>query len=123
MRIKVYGYSDDLIEFESNLGSIPYFKKRNTCSEIDCYEQAYRITFTDSTKIVIQYGKPGLNGVWDIIIEKIGNTPYLKLMQCFDNNADDYSDVLDIEADDIKSIKPCKRKEIFYNMEETTNEG
>lgn len=121
MRIKVYGYSDDLIEFESDSGSIPYFKGK--AQEIDTWEQALRITFTDGTKVVVQYGKEGLGGIWDIIIEKIGTTPSIQIDRCFNNEKSEYSDILIIEVDDIKSIRPCKRKEIFYAMEGTTNEG
>lgn len=121
MRIKVYGYSDDLIEFESNIGSIPYFKGR--AQEIDSGGQASRIIFADGTKVLVQYGKEGLGGIWDIIVEKIGTTPFIQLDRCFNDDTTGYSDILIIEVDDIKLIRPCKRKEIFYNMGETTNEG
>lgn len=121
MRIKVYGYSDDLIEFESDSGSIPYFKGK--AQEIDTWEQALRITFTDGSRVLVQYGKEGLGGIWDIIVEKIGTTPFIQLDRCFNEDKTGYSDILIIEVDDIKLIKSCKRKEIFYNMEETTNEG
>lgn len=83
--IRVYGYSDDLVEIEGAFAD-----------EIGCYNRNVRIAFRDGTKILIGYGKPGL-GVWWIVVEKQGTAPQ-KLTVCEDEDAEIYSDIFEIDS-------------------------
>ena len=85
--IKVYGYSDDIVEIEHSNGG---------ATEIDCYERNVRIVFRDGTKILIGYCKPGL-GVWWIEVEKQG-TAKQTLTICEDEDAEIYSDIFEIDS-------------------------
>ncbi len=59
MATKVYGVSDDLVEFEGDL-----------YGEVGCYgtdeedRLGILIAFSDGTVLAARYGKPGLGGVW-----------------------------------------------------------
>jgi hypothetical protein len=85
--IKVYGYSDDIVEIEHSKGGV---------TEIDCYERNVRIAFRDGTKILVGYCKPDL-GVWWIVVEKQGTAPQ-KLTICEDEDAEIYSDIFEIDS-------------------------
>ena len=85
---KVYGYSDDILCFEYENGS---------ADEIGCYDEIVIASFTDGTKIRAKYGKEN-KGIWSIEVIKKG-TAKQKLTLCNDENADIYSDVLEIEAE------------------------
>ena len=87
--IKVYGASDDLVEVEG--AAYP-------ADEIGCYGGDVFLVFTDGTVAKVSYPKsPGL-GVWKIELENIG-TAKKTLTECFDEDADPYSDVLEIDAE------------------------
>ena len=101
--LKIYGYSDDLIEVENS----NYFK--NKAPEIDCYDTAARLYFTDGTVIRMQYGKPE-GAIWEIKIEKEG-TADKNLHICINENESIYSDVLEIDAE-LSQYRFCKYKEI-----------
>lgn len=83
--IKVYGYSDDLVEIEGDFNE-----------GIGCFDKNVRIAFKDGTTILIGYCKPNL-GVWWIVVEKQGTAPQ-KLTVCEDEDAEIYSDIFEIEA-------------------------
>lgn len=87
--IKVYGYSDDLVEIEGTA----YIN-----DEIGCYKSDVRIFFYDETQIRVSYGKPGHGGVWGITVENRG-TAEQRLTECFDADAEIYSDVFEIDAE------------------------
>ena len=92
--IRVYGYSDDNLV----LDGAPY-----PADEIDCFDQDVVIDFDDGTQIRAGYSKPNL-GVWYIKVENKG-TATQKLTECFDEDADLYSDVFEIEAKYVKHRK------------------
>jgi hypothetical protein len=96
---KVYGASDDLIEIE---GSIK--------DEIGCYDEIVTIKFSDGTKATIKYCKEHNNeiiGVWEIkVIEK--GTSFIELQECFDEDAEIYSDVLVLD-DKVRFYKHTKQ--------------
>ena len=89
--VKVYGYSDDLVEIEKIDGG------KYEYDEIGCYEKNVRLRFADGTVIIIGYCKPNL-GVWWIKVEQKG-TANQRLTICEDEDADPYSDVFEIDAD------------------------
>lgn len=89
---KVYGYSDDCLEIEG--AAYPN-------DEIDCYDRDVIVDFDDGTQIRAGYGKPGYGGVWGIKITRYGTAQH-QLTECFDENADPYSDVFKIDAKVVK---------------------
>lgn len=101
--VKVYGYSDDLVEIEGS-----GYKER----EIDCYEKDVRIRFVDGTAIRVGYPKRALLGedvaIWGIKIEKRGTANY-HLELCDNEDADPYSDIFTIDAE-IKSHSVIKKR-------------
>lgn len=101
--LKVYGYSDDLVEVENS----NYFK--NKASEIDCFESGVRIHFEDGTKIRIQYGKAE-GAIWDIVVEKVGNAEQ-HLHKCYDESETPYSDVFKIDSE-IRKVALCKLRKV-----------
>lgn len=85
---KVYGYSDDIVVIEHIEGG---------STEIDCYNKDVYIRFEDGTVIYIGYGKDD-KAIWWIEITTWGGANYEKT-DCEDENADIYSDILEIEAE------------------------
>jgi len=86
-KVKVYGQSDDLIEIEND----------ENFDEIDCYNETTTIWFSDYTVIRVKYGKEG-KGIWEIKEIQSGCAPR-KLTPCYDENADIYSDIFEIQAE------------------------
>ena len=83
---KVYGTSDDLIEFEGDLyGEVG-------CFGTDDREQGILVIFSDGTLIEVKYGKGGM-AVWGITVINQG---YLfdKIEFCSNPDADIYSDIV-----------------------------
>jgi len=80
---KVYGASDDLIEFEGDVeGEVGHY------SEKPC-----TVTMSDGTQLSVLYGKPKPHdGVWWIRLKKAGPL-FDRIDECFDDNAKPYSDV------------------------------
>lgn len=89
--VKVYGYSDDLVEIDG--APYPY-------DEVGCYDRDVRIWFDDGTVIRVGYGKQEL-AVWYIEVEEKG-TAKSELQICEDEEAEIYSDIFEIEADFLK---------------------
>ena len=85
---KIYGYSDDVVVIEHDDGG---------CTEIDCYNQNVSIQFNDGTVANIGYGK-GNKGIWKIEIDTSGWAEF-DIAECEDENAEIYSDVLEIDAE------------------------
>lgn len=96
--VKVYGYSDDIVEVEDNNGKC--------IEEIDCFDSDVRIWFTDKTQVLIHYGKKNL-AVWDIKVENKGSG-FIDKHICNDESADIYSDIVFVNAD-IASYKVLGR--------------
>lgn len=88
---RVYGCSDDLVEIED--APYPY-------DEVGCFDSDVRIWFDDGTIIRVGYGKQNL-AVWFIAIEDRGSAD-CELTICDDENAEIYSDILEIDADFLK---------------------
>ncbi len=83
---KVYGASDDLIEFEGGI-----------VGEVGCYgtdedrHPGVLVVFSDGTVISVKYGKPGI-AVWAITVLREGDC-FESLETTVDEDADPYSDV------------------------------
>lgn len=85
---KVYGYSDDNLVIEG----APY-----PADEIGCFDSTVTVRFSDGTMIKAGYPKDG-KGIWWIkVIEK--GSAQQTLTECFDEDAEIYSDVFEIDAD------------------------
>lgn len=85
MATKVYGASDDLIEFEGDCRG-----------EVNCYgtddrDQGVLVVMSDGTILEIQYGKLD-QGIWGITVLRKGRL-FERLDQCESEDADPYSDV------------------------------
>ena len=92
--IKVYGYSDDNLV----LDGAPY-----PADEIGCFEQDVIVEFDDGTRIRAGYPKKDI-GVWYVKVEKKGTAPQ-KLIECFDEDAELYSDLFEIDANYVEHRK------------------
>lgn len=86
--VKVWGESDDILVVQG--APIP-------AEEIDCYDEDVIVDFDDGTQIRAGYGKPDGSGVWYVNVIKKG-TAEQKLKECFDEDAEIYSDVFEIDA-------------------------
>ena len=110
--VRVYGYSDDLIELEGS--------KYNKCGELDMRNTACRIWFDDGTVIRVGYGKyfkqpDGTKkhfSIWYIVVETKGDATQA-LHQCNKEYNGCYYDVFVIDAQPIKH-KFVKHKEPTY---------
>lgn len=86
---RIYGASDDLLEIEDS-----DFEE----DEISCYNQDVRLRFEDGMVARFHYPKAENLGVWGCEIRSAGSAGY-SLSECFDENADPYSDILETDAD------------------------
>ena len=84
MSTKVYGYSDDNITIQGDLHD-----------EFGCYDTDLGLEFSDGTVLETHYGKT-INGteegVWTITL-KIAGSLFDRIDECFDSDADIYSDI------------------------------
>lgn len=91
--ITVYGYSDDLVEIE---------RDGKFFTEIDCFDRAVRVSFSDGTVIRVSYGKTSPKGeslgIWQIKVTKKGTAPH-SLSLCFIDTGERYSDEFTIDAE------------------------
>lgn len=96
MATKVYGASDDLIEFEGDLSG-----------EVGCYGTddedgvGCLLAFSDGTIAAAKYGKPGAGGVWGFTVLREGSM-FIRLDICNDEDADPYSDVIHFSGGPLK---------------------
>ena len=86
--IRIYGYSDDLVEIE---------KDGQFLDEVDAYNKDVLFEFSDGTQIRVGYCKPEL-GIWYIIVEKQGSAEQT-LDVCLVQDEECYSDEFRIEAE------------------------
>lgn len=82
MTTKIYGTSDDIIEFEGDLDD-----------EVSRYDpERVFIFFSDGTLLKVRYGKEA-KAIWDFEILHTGAL-FASYEPCFDEDADPYSDVV-----------------------------
>jgi hypothetical protein len=85
MKTKVYGASDDLIEFQGDV-----------YGEVGCYgtdedEHGVLVIFNDGTLLEVKYGKADM-GIWGITVIKEGDL-FEHLQICSDEDSDPHSDI------------------------------
>ncbi len=102
MTTRIYGASDDLIEFEGDVHG-----------EVNAYgtddnEHGVLVICSDGTLLDVQYGKGG-EAIWGITVLQKGSL-LLSVDPCDDEDADPYSDVADF-ADGLKWAKAAKEWE------------
>lgn len=90
MTTKVYGASDDLIEFDGDVSG-----------EVGCYgtddrERGVLLMFSDATVLEAKYGKNG-EGIWEMKLVRKGEL-FERIDQCADEDADPHSDVAHFRA-------------------------
>ena len=84
MPTRIYGASDDLIEFEGDvIGEVGGFAR-------DDDEQGVLIVCSDGTILETKYGKGGM-GIWEIKLLSKGSL-FLRIEFCLDEDAEIYSD-------------------------------
>lgn len=89
MATKVYGASDDLIEFEGDVhGEVGYREFRANDEVVGML-----VIFSDGTQVVVKYGKPGGSAIWSIT-PVVKGTLFERIDICDDEDAKVYSDVL-----------------------------
>ena len=85
--VRVWGYSDDLVEIENS----------EVECEVDCYDSTVDILFRDGTEIEVGYSKPGI-AVWWIKVIKEGNAQQ-NLIICENEMDECYSDLFEIDSE------------------------
>lgn len=85
MSTKIYGQSDDLIEFRGDVGG-----------EVGCYgtdnaDHGVLVICSDGTVLEVKYGKGG-RGIWGIMLLGRGSL-FDRIDPCTSEDADPYSDV------------------------------
>lgn len=85
MSTKIYGVSDDLIEFEGDVRG-----------EVDCYgtdekEHGVLIVCSDGTLLEVKYGKGG-QAIWGVMLVTPGGL-FTTIEHCTDEDANPHSDV------------------------------
>lgn len=86
MPTKIYGCSDDNIEFEGD------FTGEVGCYGTDDREHGVLVAVSDGTVLEVKYGKEGCSGVWEVKLLKKGSL-FVRIDLCVDSDADPYSDV------------------------------
>lgn len=82
---RIYGASDDLIEFEGDVSG-----------EVGCYgtddrDRGVLVACSDGTLLEVKYGKAGM-GVWGITVVRRGDL-LIGVEEIYDGDADPHSDV------------------------------
>lgn len=95
---RVYGASDDLIEFEGELrgevGAYGAGEAEDSPGKL--------VAFNDGTILAVKYGKPGNGGVWAINVLNQGAL-FDRIEICNDEDADPYSDVVYFKPGKLKA--------------------
>lgn len=82
---KVYGVSDDLIEFDGDIhGEVNHYGT-------DDQDDGVLLVFSDGTLLEVKYGKSQL-GIWEIRLIRAGRL-YDKIDRCENEDAEIHSDV------------------------------
>lgn len=82
---RVYGASDDLIEFDGDL------RGEVSCYGTEKHKLGVLVAFSDGTILAVRYGKPAAGGVWAIDVLWKGSL-FDRHEVCMDEDADPYSD-------------------------------
>ena len=90
---KIYGASDDLVEFEGD------FTGEVGCFGTDDRDKGVLVIVNDGTILEVKYGKGGA-GIWEVKLLAQGNL-FQKIVPCLDEDAEVYSDVA-VFADGVK---------------------
>ena len=85
MSTRVYGASDDLIEFDGD------FEGEADCYGTDDSDKGVLVIMSDGTVLEVKYGKGG-KGIWAVTLLERGRL-FERIDQCTDEDADPYSDV------------------------------
>lgn len=85
MATKVFGASDDLIEFEGD------FAGEVGCYGTDDRDRGVLVILSDSTMLEVKYGKND-DAIWEVKLIKRGSL-FERIDQCDDSDATPYSDV------------------------------
>lgn len=95
---RVYGASDDLIEFEGDLsGEVGAYGSGDGEDALGVL-----IAFSDGTILAARYGKPGLGGVWGITVLRQGEL-FDRREECVDEEANPYSDQVFFKAGKLRA--------------------
>lgn len=86
MATKIYGASDDLVEFDGDV-----------YGEVDCFgtdsqEHGVMVICSDGTLLEVKYGKADM-AVWGVTLINIGNL-FERIDPCVDEDATPYSDIV-----------------------------
>ena len=84
---RVYGASDDLIEFEGDLSG----ELSRGMADDEAGDLGTLVAFSDGTILAVRYGKPAAGGVWAIDVLWRGSM-FDRHETCTDDEADPYSD-------------------------------
>lgn len=90
MATKVYGCSDDLIEFDGD------FRGEVGCFGTDDRDNGVLVALSDGTFLEVKFGKND-EGIWEVKLVKKGEL-FDRIDQCDDADADPYSDVAHFKA-------------------------
>jgi hypothetical protein len=90
MSTKIYGTSDDLIEFEGDV------RGEVGCFGTDRDEHGVLVMCSDATVLEVKYGKNG-DAVWEVKVLRQGSL-FDRMDFCSDADADPYSDVAHFKA-------------------------
>jgi hypothetical protein len=107
MRLKIYGYSDDLIEIEGDIRE-----------EFNCYDEVVMyLGISDGTLIAVEYTE---HGFWRFNIIRKGTSIFSKSKGT--NLDDDYSDVIYLNGDDLYWVILAKDREHYSFSKDLTME-
>jgi len=82
---RIYGQSDDTIEFEGDVdGEV-------SCYGIDNNDRGVLLSCSDGTLLEVKYGKTD-QAVWEVKLLKSGNL-FVRIESCTDEDSDPHSDV------------------------------
>lgn len=90
MSTKVYGASDDLIEFDGD------FTGEVGCYGTDDRDHGVLVTMSDGTLLEVKYGKND-EGIWEVKVIKKGEL-FERIDQCDSEDASPHSDVAHFKA-------------------------
>lgn len=82
---KMYGASDDLIEFEGDIDD-----EVDALSKFDTTEKPFIVSFDDNTKARIYYNE---EGIWKVNVLVVGHL-FDRIDECSEEKDDRYSDYL-----------------------------